>query len=54
MPVRALLFDFNGTISDDEHVQCEVYQRLFAEQGRPLSAELYYRELAGLSDDEIV
>jgi HAD superfamily hydrolase (TIGR01509 family) len=54
VPVRALLFDFNGTISDDEHVQCEVYRRLFAEQGRPLSADQYYAELAGLSDDAIV
>ena len=54
MAVRALLFDFNGTLSDDEHVQCEIYRRLFAEQGRPLSAERYYAELAGLSDEEIV
>jgi beta-phosphoglucomutase len=54
VPLRALLFDFNGTISDDEHLQCEVYRRLFAEQGRPLSAEEYYAQLAGLSDDEIV
>ena len=54
MPVRALLFDFNGTLSDDEHIQCEIYRRLFAEQGRPLSAEQYYAELAGLSDQEIV
>jgi beta-phosphoglucomutase-like phosphatase (HAD superfamily) len=52
--VRALLFDFNGTLSDDEHVQCDVYRRLFAEQGRPLEAERYYAELAGLSDEEIV
>jgi HAD superfamily hydrolase (TIGR01509 family) len=54
VPVRALLFDFNGTLSDDEQVQCEIYRRLFAEQGRPLSAEQYYAELAGLSDREIV
>lgn len=54
MPVRAVLFDFNGTLSDDEHVQCEVYRRLFAEQGRPLAAEEYYAELAGLADEEIV
>jgi beta-phosphoglucomutase len=54
VPVRALLFDFNGTLSDDEHIQCEIYRRLFAEQGRPLSAEQYYAELAGLSDQEIV
>jgi beta-phosphoglucomutase len=54
VPVRALLFDFNGTLSDDEHVQCEIYRRLFEEQGRPLSAEQYYAELAGLSDREII
>jgi beta-phosphoglucomutase len=52
--VRALLFDFNGTLSDDEHVQCDIYRRLFAEQGRPLTEEQYYAELAGLSDEEIV
>jgi HAD superfamily hydrolase (TIGR01509 family) len=54
VPVRALLFDFNGTLSDDEHIQCEVYRRLFAEQGRPLSVEQYYADLAGFSDEEIV
>jgi beta-phosphoglucomutase-like phosphatase (HAD superfamily) len=52
--VRALLFDFNGTLSDDEHVQCQIYRRLFEKQGRPLSGEQYYAELAGLSDREIV
>jgi beta-phosphoglucomutase len=52
--VRALLFDFNGTLSDDEAIQCEIYQALFAEQGRPLSVDEYYEQLAGLSDPEIV
>ena len=54
MPVRALLFDFNGTLSDDEHVQCDVYRRLFAKLGRPLTREQYFDQLAGFSDDEIV
>src|SRR4249920_1217084 len=53
-PVRALLFDFNGTLSDDEHLQCGIYRELFAEHGRPLSEEEYFAELAGLSDAEIV
>ena len=52
--MRALLFDFNGTLSDDEGLQCEIYQRLFAEQGKPLTEEQYFAELAGLSDVEIV
>jgi beta-phosphoglucomutase-like phosphatase (HAD superfamily) len=52
--VRALLFDFNGTLLDDERLQCAIYQRLFAEHGRPLTEEQYFVELAGLSDFEIV
>jgi beta-phosphoglucomutase len=52
--IRALLLDFNGTISDDEPLLCSIFQELFAERGRPLSAEEYYERLAGLSDPEIV
>jgi HAD superfamily hydrolase (TIGR01509 family) len=52
--VTALLFDFNGTISDDEGVQCEIFRELFAEQGRPLSEQEYFDVLAGRSDPEIV
>ena len=51
--MRALLFDFNGTLSDDERVQCEIFRELFAEY-RPLSEAEYFDELAGLSDPEIV
>jgi beta-phosphoglucomutase len=52
--VRALIFDFNGTLSDDEPILCEIFRELFAEQGRPLSQQEYYDRLAGLSDPEIV
>jgi beta-phosphoglucomutase-like phosphatase (HAD superfamily) len=51
---RALIFDFNGTLSDDEPILCEIFIRLFAEHGRPLSAQEYFDELAGHSDPEIV
>jgi beta-phosphoglucomutase len=51
---RAVLFDFNGTLSQDEPVLCEIFMQLFAEHGRPLSAQEYFDELAGLSDPEIV
>jgi beta-phosphoglucomutase len=54
MPPGAIIFDFNGTLSDDEPILCEIFSRLFAEHGKPLSAEEYYDELAGLSDPEIV
>jgi beta-phosphoglucomutase len=50
----ALVFDFNGTLSDDEPVLCEIFMHLFAEHGRPMSAQEYFDRLAGLSDPEIV
>jgi HAD superfamily hydrolase (TIGR01509 family) len=52
--VRAVLFDFNGTLSDDEPVLCAIFCALFAELGRPLTPEAYFAELAGRSDPEIV
>jgi beta-phosphoglucomutase len=52
-PARALILDFNGTVSHDEHIVLEVFQDLFAEHGRPLDAATYERELAGMSDPEI-
>ena len=51
---RAIVFDFNGTLSDDESILCEIFVQLFAEHGKPLSAQEYFDELAGLSDEEIV
>jgi beta-phosphoglucomutase len=54
MGARAVVFDFNGTLSQDEPILCEIFMELFAEQGRPLSAREYFEELAGLSDPEIV
>ena len=54
MPVRAVIFDFNGTLSHDEPILCEIFSELFAEQGRPLSKQEYFDRLAGLSDPEIV
>ena len=54
MATRALIFDFNGTLSDDEPILCEIFVSLFAEHGRPMSAQEYFDELAGLSDPEIV
>jgi beta-phosphoglucomutase len=50
---RAVLFDFNGTLSDDEPILYAVYSELCAERGRPLTARDYLAELAGLSDEAI-
>ena len=51
---RAVIFDFNGTLSDDEPILYRIYAQLFAEHGRPLAERDYYDRLAGLSDPEIV
>jgi beta-phosphoglucomutase len=48
------MFDFNGTLSDDEPLLFAILSDLFAKQGRPLSEDVYYDRLAGLSDPEIV
>ena len=51
--MKALVFDFNGTISDDEPVLIRVYQELFEEVGRPITADEYLSELAGHTDPEM-
>jgi beta-phosphoglucomutase len=51
---RAVIFDFNGTLSHDEPILLAIFQELFADYGKPLTAEVYFDELAGLSDPEIV
>lgn len=54
MPCRALVFDFNGTLSDDEPIMYRLYADLFAEHGRPLTPEQYRDELAGHTDEEVM
>jgi len=51
---RALVFDFNGTISDDEQLLARLYEELFAELGRPITPEQYLTELAGHTDEEML
>lgn len=54
MRPRALVFDFNGTLSDDEPVLFGIFRELFAKHGHPLTEQVYYDRFAGLSDPEIV
>ena len=51
---RAVLFDFNGTLSQDEPLLLRIYQSLFARYGRPLREEEYFGQLAGLTEESIV
>jgi len=53
-PARALVFDFNGTLSHDEPVLFAIYAEIFAEHGRPLTESDYYGTLAGRSEEAII
>lgn len=53
MSAKALLLDFNGTISDDEGLLHEVYAEIVAEHGVALTREAYVTVLAGRSDEDI-
>lgn len=48
--IRAVLFDFNGTLSEDEAVWFEVYREILAAHGRPITRAEYFEHLTGLSD----
>jgi beta-phosphoglucomutase len=49
---RAILFDFNGVIVDDEPQHCDALIATLAEYGLPLSREDYYRDYLGFDDRE--
>ena len=51
---RAVLFDFNGTLSQDEPLLLRIYQSLFARYGKPLGEEEYLGRLAGLTEEAII
>jgi len=48
--LRAILFDFNGVLVDDEPVHLELFQRVLADEGIALSAGDYYTRYLGLDD----
>ena len=50
----AVVFDFNGTISDDEPLLAELCTLIFGEIGIEVTEERYFSEFAGYSDPEIV
>lgn len=50
--IRAVLFDFNGVLVDDEPLHLELFQGILAEQGVSLSSDLYYERYLGCDDEE--
>ncbi len=51
--IKALFFDFNGVIIDDEPLQMAVYQEVLREQGIEITEADYYGAL-GLDDEGFV
>jgi HAD superfamily hydrolase (TIGR01509 family) len=50
-----VIFDFNGTLSDDEPILFDIFSELFATHlGWPMTAAEYHDQLLGRSDREIV
>ena len=51
----AVIFDFNGTLSDDEHILFDIFSELFrVHLGWAMTADDYRDELLGRSDREII
>lgn len=48
--IRAILFDFNGVLVDDEPIHLDIFQRVLADEGIPFSAEEYFTRFLGLDD----
>jgi beta-phosphoglucomutase len=48
--LRALIFDFNGVISDDEAIHQEALGRTLTEEGISISEEQYLRDFLGRDD----
>ncbi len=48
--IKALLFDFNGVIIDDEHLQMEAYRDVLKDEGIDLTEEKYFGCL-GMNDE---
>lgn len=48
--LRAVVFDFNGVLVDDEPLHLAMLQRVLAEEGMEVSRDEYYGRLLGLND----
>jgi HAD superfamily hydrolase (TIGR01509 family) len=49
--LKAIIFDFNGVIADDEPLHLELFQKVLGEEGLPLSEQDYYgKNYLGMDD----
>ena len=52
--LQAIVFDFDGVISDSEALHLRAYQEVLAPRGLSLSPEEYYQEYIGYHDKGVV
>jgi beta-phosphoglucomutase len=50
MPLRAIIFDFNGVIADDETIHVLAFQQALKEEGIALSKDDYYGTYMGMDE----
>lgn len=48
--LRAVIFDFNGIIVDDEPIHFKLFQKVFREEGIALTEKVYYERYLGFDD----
>jgi beta-phosphoglucomutase len=48
--IRAVIFDFNGVLVDDEHVHFELFREILGQEGIPMTARQYHEQFLGLDD----
>jgi len=52
--IKAVIFDFDGVISDSEPAHCEAFNRLLGDYGIHLPREQYYSKYLGSTDTELL
>ena len=48
--IRAVIFDFNGVLLDDESVHCDLFREILAEEGVPFDSKAYHEVYLGYDD----
>ena len=48
--IRAVIFDFNGVLVDDEKVHFALFRGVLAEEGVDLTAQMYHDSYLGYDD----
>lgn len=49
-PLKAVIFDFNGVIANDEPLHLELFRRILGEEGIPLTEEEYHAKYLGFDN----